>query len=264
MIVALARGYQALRNPDYTHAASRAADFILKTLRQDSGRLGRRYRNGSVGHSGCLDDYAFFIWALVELYQATFETRFLKEAIEIGRLMLDLFWDEEGGGGFFYTARDSEKLILRDKDIYDGATPSGNSIALLDMLLLSRMTGDTAWEEKAERMLGAFSGLVGDYPSGYTQFLNGLDFALGPAREIVIAGEREHEKTRAMIEALHREFSPNRVLMLREPGEEGSRLAALCDYVEALHPIDHQPAVYICENFACKSPVTDPAELAQE
>ena len=262
MIVALAKGYQVLRNPEYIRAASRAADFILETLREDSTKLFRRYRHGSVAHPGCLDDYAFLSWGLIELYESTFDIRYLEEAIAITRRMLDLFGDEDGGG-LFFTARDSEKLIVRDKDIYDTAIPSSNSVALLNLLRLARMTGSTKWEEKADGLIRAFSKPVGDYPSGYTQFLNAVDFALGPAREIIIAGDSGHEKTTRMVEALHKQFSPNRILMLRETGERGDTLAALCDYVKALHPIDHQPAVYICENFACKKPITDVVELVQ-
>jgi uncharacterized protein YyaL (SSP411 family) len=261
MMVALAKGYQALRDPAYLSAASRAADFVLEKLREDSGRLRRRYRLGSVAHPGCLDDYAFLAWGLIELYESSFEVRYLREAIEITRLMLDLFEDREEGG-FFYTARDSEKLIIRDKEIYDGAIPSSNSVALLNLLRLARMTGNTEWEEKADRLLKGFSELVGDYSSAYTQFLNGVDFALGPAREIIIAGDPDQEITVRMVELLHKKFSPNRILMLRETGEGGNALTALCDYVKPLHPINHQPVVYICENFACKTPVTDPAELA--
>lgn len=260
MIAALAKGYQALGDSVYLDAASRSARFLLTELRRDSGTLFRRYRHGAVAHDGYLDDYAFLAWGLLELYESTFAVHWLEEAVGITRRMLDLFEDEEGGG-FFYTSRESEGHIVRPKEIYDGAIPSSNSVALLILLRLGRMTGSTEWEEKADRLMKAFAATVKDYPSGYAQFLNGLDFALGPSREVVIAGARDDSRTKAMVKTLHRQFFPNRVLLLRGPGAEGEALAALCPHVHPLLPIDDQPAVYLCENYACRKPITDLAEL---
>jgi uncharacterized protein len=260
MIAALAKGYQALGDENSIHAARRAADFILGRLRSDTGRLYRRYRHGEVAFPGFLDDYAFLVWGLIEVYESTLDVRYLEEAVKLNRDMLELFWDEEAGG-LFYSAEDNEQLIVRDKEIYDGATPSGNSVAALNLLRLGRMTGDTTLEEKAEQLLRSFSGLVADYPMAYTQFLNALDFALGPAQEVVIAGDRDHVTTQAMVDILHRTFCPNRVLMLKPGGMAGTRLSALCGFAGALEPIDGQPAAYICENFACKRPITDIEEL---
>ena len=260
MIAALAKGYQALGDGNCIDAACRAADFVLSRLRSDTGRLYRRYRHGEVAFPGFLDDYAFLVWGLIELYESTFDVRYLEEAVKLNQDMLELFWDQQAGG-LFYSAEDNEQLIVRDKEIYDGATPSGNSVAALNLLRLGRMTGDTTLEEKAEQLLRSFSGLVGDYPMAYTQFLNALDFALGPAQEVVIAGDRGHAATQAMIDILHRRFVPNRVLMLKPGGMEGARLSALCGFTGALEPIGGQPAAYVCENYACKRPITDIEEL---
>jgi hypothetical protein len=213
-----------------------------------------------VAFPGFLDDYAFLVWGLIELYESTFDVRYLEEAVKLNWDMLELFWDQQAGG-LFYSAEDNEQLIVRDKEIYDGATPSGNSVAALNLLRLGRMTGDTTLEEKAEQLLRSFSGLVGDYPMAYTQFLNALDFALGPAQEVVIAGDREHAATQAMIDILHRRFVPNRVLMLKPGGMEGARLSALCRFTELLEPLGGGPAAYVCENYACKRPITDIEEL---
>jgi uncharacterized protein YyaL (SSP411 family) len=256
MIAALAKGYQALGESEYLRAASAASDFLLNALRTDSGRLYRRYRQGDVANRGYSDDYAFLVWGLIELYESTFDVRYLEEAVKLNEQMLDLFWDETDGG-FFHTARDSESLIIRDKEIYDGAIPSSNAVAALNLLRLARMTGRTQWEEKADRLLAVFSSLVGDFPSAYTQFLNAVDFALGPSREVVVAGSRDHMNTRAMVEFLHRSFSPNQVLMLAPGGEEGDRLKALCDHVKGLPAMDHEPVAYVCENYSCKEPVKD-------
>ena len=260
MIAALAKGYQALHDPRYLEAAARAADFILSSLRQDSGKLLRRYRHGEVAHPGCADDYAFLVWGLVELYESAFDVRYFAAALQIQQLMLDLFWDDEEGG-FYYTAHDGEKLIVRDKEIYDGAVPSSNSIAALNLLRLARMTGNTAWEEKAERLFKAFFHLVSDFPSAYTQFLNAVDFALGPGQEIVIAGDLDQETARKMVEIVHAAFLPNRVLMFRGSGEDAEKLAALAPFTANLRPGGSQPTVYICEDRACRSPITNLDEL---
>jgi uncharacterized protein len=260
MIAALAKGYQALRDPLYLQAAARAADFILGSLRRNSGKLFRRYRQGEVAHPACADDYAFLIWGLIEVYEAGFNVRYLEEAIRLQQMMLDRFWDEQDGG-FYFTAHDGEKLIVRDKEIYDGAVPSSNSVAVLNLLRLARMTGNTAWEEKAERVFQAFFHLISDYPSAYTQFLHAVDFALGPSREIVITGDLEKESTQKMIEAVHAAFLPNRVLMHLGRAEDVGRLAALAPFAAALAPNDGEPIVYICENFACRSPISDLVEL---
>jgi uncharacterized protein len=260
MIAALAKGYQALHTPQYLHAAARAADFILGSLRQDSGKLLRRYRHGEAAHQAYADDYAFLIWGLIELYESAFDLRYLQEALRLQQLMLELFWDEQEGG-FYYTAHDSEILILRDKEIYDGAIPSSNSVAVLNLLRLGRMTGNTSWEEKADRLLKVFFSLVSDFPSAYTQFLHAVDFALGPGKEIVIAGDLSEEPMQKMIETLHTAFLPNRVMIYRGKGEEVARLAALAPFTEGLPTGDGRPTVYICEDYTCRTPITDFDEL---
>ncbi len=263
MIAALAKGAQAFRDPRLSQAAARAADFVLTALRRDSGRLFRRYRQGEAAYPGYADDYAFVVWGLLELYEATFAIRYLEDAARIQETMLDLFWDEQDGG-FFYTAHDSEKLLVRDKELYDGAIPSSNSVAALNLLRLGRMTGNTAWEERADRLFQTFFHLVSDYPSAYTHFLHAVDFALGPCREIIIAGDLRQETTQQMVEAVHTAFLPNRVLLQWAPGEETGRLAALAPFVRDLQTAaTGQTAVYLCENFACRNPMSSIDELKE-
>ncbi len=260
MIAALAKGYQVLGDRAYADAARKAADFILETLRDPSGRLLRRYRHGHLAHRAYLDDYAFLVWGLVELYESIFDVGYLEEALRLNREMLELFWDEEHGGCFF-AARDGEALIVRDKDLYDGAVPSGNSIVVLNLLRLSRITGDVSLEQKAEQILHVFSGMVADYPMAYTQFLQALDFAIGPTTDIVIAGDLADHGSQEMLTAVHRSFLPNRSLLFKPIGPEGDRLAALCAHTRQLQPVDHKPTAFICENFACQSPITDVERL---
>ena len=260
MIAALAKGFQVLGDARYLEAARKAAEFVLTVLRDSSGRLRRRFRDGEVAHSGCMDDYAFMIWALLDLYESTFEVRYLENALELNRLAIDLFWDEQEGG-FFYTARDSEDLIVRDKEIYDGAVPSSNSVAGLNLLRLARMTGEPRLETMADRLLQRFAAAAADYPSAYTQFLNAVDFALGPSQEVVIVGDLEQTETRGMVDAFHRHYSPNRVLMLKQNGSDSQRLTQLASYLEGFKGVGDRPTAYICENFACEAPVTDRGEL---
>jgi uncharacterized protein YyaL (SSP411 family) len=260
MIAALAKGFQVLGDSAYVDAARKAADFILSRLRSESGRLMRRYRDGDVAIPGYADDYAFLIWGLLELYEATFDIKYLEEAGRLNDQMIDIFWDEESDA-FFYTGRDSETLIVRDKDIYDGATPSSNSVAALNLLRLGRMTGNPGLEEKADRLMRVFGSMVDDYPSAYTQFLHAVDFAVGPSQEIIVAAGSDQEETRNMVEAIRKTFAPNRVLMLRREGEEGGKLIALAPFMADLHSIDGKPTAYVCENYTCRKPVTSVEEL---
>ena len=190
MIAALAKGTQALGDPVYARAAGKAARFILETMRTPEGGLYRRYREGQVAYPGFLDDYAFFIWGLIELYETLFDIRFLEEAVALNDRLIDLFWDQEKGGCYF-TAGEGEKLIFREKDLYDGATPSGNSVTALNFLRLGRIAGNTDLEQKADQLFKNFSASVAPYPMGYTQLLNALDFGFRASQEIVVAGNPE-------------------------------------------------------------------------
>jgi len=256
MIAALAKASQALREPEYAAAARRAAEFVLTRMKTQEGRLLRRFREGEVAYAGYLDDYAFLVWGLIELYETTFEVRYLEEAVAMNRVMLDLFWDE-AGGGLYFTGSGNERLISRGKEAHDGALPSGNSVAALNLLRLGRMTGDTELEKRAEGIFRAFGGQVAALPMAHTHFLMAVDFMLGPSQEIVISGDLAVAATQSMVDLVHRVFLPNRVLMLKEEGKEGERLATLASYVEPLGPVDGRPTAYVCENFACSKPVTD-------
>jgi len=256
MIAAFAKGYQVFGDQVYADAARRAAGFVLKNLRTPEGRLLRRYREGEAAYPGYLDDYAFLVWCLIELYEATFEVSYLEEAAGLNEAMIDIFWDRQGGE-LYFTGKGNEPLITRSKEIYDGALPSGNSVAALNFLRLGRMTGNIALERRAEQLLRAFSRQVADQPMGHTQLLVALDFMIGPSQEIVIAGDPSLEITRAMIETVQRSFSPNKVLLLRAQGQRGKRLVSLSPFVGPMGSIDNKPTVYVCEDYACKTPITD-------
>lgn len=256
MIAAMARGAAVFGEDVYREAAVGAVEFIFKKMRRPDGRLLARYRDGESAYPAYLDDYAFLTWGLLELYQATFNTSHLERALELTGQIIDLFWDEENGG-FFFNGKDAEQLISRPKEIYDGALPSGNSVTLLNLLRLARLTGDESLAEKAEKQVKAFSGSVGQYPWGYTHFLMGVDFMLGPTREIVIAGKENDPGAAAMLRAVGQAFMPDAVAAFHPEGEAGRQIEKLVPFRKEQRPVDGKAAAYICENYACQAPVTD-------
>ncbi|MFZ2957175.1 MAG: thioredoxin domain-containing protein [Candidatus Ozemobacteraceae bacterium] len=260
MIAALARGARVLNSSDNLQQARRAADFILKKLVRSDGRLLHRYYDGEAGIQALLDDYAFFIWGLIELYESSFEPGYLADALVLTRQCLDHFWDAEQGG-FFLSADDAEKLLVRSKEIYDGATPSGNSVMTLNLLRLSRLTGDPSLEERAAILLRAFSRKVGSVPMAHTHMLMALSFALGPVAEIVITGTPEAPDTNAMVSSIREEFLPDSVILFRptESDKPDSQITQLAPFCRGLHSIEGKATAYICRDFTCSTPITDPA-----
>ena len=257
MIAAFAKGAQALKEPKYAVVAKKAADFILSHLRTKEGRLLKRYRQGTAGLPSHLEDYAFLIWGLIDLYEATFEDHYLKEAITLHDQMLERFWDDKNGG-LFMTADDGEKLLMRNKTVYDGAIPSGNSVAALNSIRLARITANTDYETKCQEIMRAFSGTVNNHTPGHSQLLIALDFAVGPAYEIVICGKEDGKATNEVLAAIHRNFIPNKVMLLKDDTRENPEILKIAPYTKAMKGKDADSAtVYVCQNFACKLPTTD-------
>ncbi len=260
MIAALAKAAQALDEPEYLLAADRAFDFIADNLMREKGRLMRRHRDGETAFPGFLDDYAFLVWGLIELYEAGFNVRHLEEALKINQAMLDLFWDEPAGG-LFFSGKENELLITRQKELYDGALPSGNSAAALNLLRLARMTGSTVLEEKADKLIRFMAPQAAPYPMAHSHFLTALDFVVGPGQEMVIAGEPGDEAVAAMAGAVRRRFLPNKVLLLKSGGASGRLLEKLAPYTAELGASGERAAFYLCRGFACQRPMTETAEV---
>ena len=260
MIAALAKGAQALGRREYAEAAAKAADFILAELKTPEGVLLRRHRHGEAEIPGFLEDYAFFIWGLIELYEAAYDIRYLEEAVGLAESMLGLFRSDDGGA-FYFSGRENEALIARTREAYDGAIPSGNSVAALDLLRLGRLTGRSEFEEAAVEVFKAFSGEITNYPMAHTHMLMALDFLVGPSLEIVIVEGGDREQALELAAPAQRRFNPNKVVLFKPAGDEGRRLSALAPYVEHMKPMDGRAAVYICQNFACQAPTADPADL---
>jgi uncharacterized protein YyaL (SSP411 family) len=261
MIAALAKAAKALDKPQYAEAAERAANFLLEKLRRDDGRLLARYRDGDAAFPAYLDDYAFLVWGFIELYEATFRTGYLRHAAELNRDMLGLFWDAKQGG-LFFTGRDAEELFSRPKEIYDGALPSGNSAAAMNLLKLSKLLYDAELAQKAEEQLKAFAGAVDAYPAGHALFLAALDYAYGEAEEIVIAGDPVNADTQEMLRTIRSQYLPNAIVLLHPPGAEGEAVRTLVPMVADKLMLGGRATAYVCRDFACQSPTNDVEELA--
>jgi uncharacterized protein YyaL (SSP411 family) len=260
MIAALAKGSRAFGDLKYAEAAKKAVDFIFDQMRKPNGRLLHRYRDGQAGIMANVDDYAFLVWGLIELYEATFDAHYLETALKLNEEMLKHFWDDKSGG-LFFTPDDGEALIVRKKEIYDGAVPSGNAVAMLNLLRLSRFTANTHLEERAMEIGRAFSKAVKQFPSGYTQFLVAADFGIGPSYEVVIVGKSGAGDTKEMLKALRSRFIPNKVTLFRPTETESPHIDKLAEYIKYQVSLDGKATAYVCMNFACKEPTTEVSKM---
>jgi len=263
MIAAFAKAAQALGEPAYADAAAKAADFVLGKMRTGQRRLLHRYRDGQAALQATVDDYAFLIWGLIELYGATFDVERLGSAIELNEDLIEHFWDDERGG-LFFTASDGEELLVRQKEVYDGAVPSANSVAMLNLLRLGRMTANPSLDEKAAAIAKAFAGTVRQFPSAHTQFMVAVDFALGPVREIVVVGKPTAPDTLAMLNTIRGPFLPNKVVLLRPIGQGVAAIDRLARFTEGLTAIDGKATAYVCVDHACNLPTTRPDQMLKQ
>ncbi len=262
MIAGLAKGGRVLGRPELTIIAEKAATFInAKLVTKDEGLL-HVYREGSASVPAHLDDYAFFIWGLLELYETTFNTAYLKQAISLNQYMTDNFWDKKNSG-FFATAHDAETLIMRQKDSYDGAVPSGNSVALLNIIKLARITSNLKLEKNAEKLFRSFASKVEQVPSGHTMFLSAFDFISGPSYEVVIAGQMGSEDVTGMLKALRRLYLPNKVVLFHPEGDAAKEIEQICNYVKPQKSLGEKATAYICESYTCKKPVTETDQMIE-
>ena len=259
MIAAFAKGAQVLKRPIYQEAAAKAIDFIMSNLRREDGRLLARYRDGEAKYLAYVDDYAFLIWGLVEQYEATFDAKYLAWALELQEQMHELFWDKQDGGYYFY-GTDGEQLLTRPKEIYDGAIPSGNSVAAYNLIRLAKMTGRQDIEQQAEAIMQAFAGTISEYPRAYSYFLIAMQFALGGSREIVIVGKPEDIQTLNMLDTIRSSFLPDAVVVFCSE-EEGdlrtAKLEEIAPLIKDKSAVGGKATAYICQNSSCQAPVTD-------
>ena len=263
MIAALAMASRTFDEPAYAQAAGRAASFILGEMKEgEGGRLLHRYREGQADIRAFSADYAFLIWGLLELYEATFDAGQLRLALELNSDFIDHYLDAESGG-FFQTADDGEDLLVRRKSAQDGALPSANSVAALNLARLGRMTGDSGLDEKAREVFRAASVMAGKFPEAHTQLLVGLDFSIGPSYEIVIAGKPGAEDTMKMFEMLRKHYIPNKVVLFR-PDEESPDITKIAAFTKNQKSLEGKATAYVCMDFHCRLPTTDPCVMLRQ
>ncbi len=260
MLRTMADAARMLGRDDYRQAAERDAAFLLDALVSD-GRLLRAWRGGQARAAAYLEDYAALVGALLSLYEATGHVRWFVEARRLADAMLDRFWDEELEG-FFDTARDHETLIGRPRELTDGATPSGTSLAAEALLRLAAFTGEDRYRERAARVLLALARAAVEQPSGFGHLLSALDDLIGPFREIAVIGPPEEADTRALLDVVNRRYLPRSVLASAAPTDDEAlrTVPLLTDRLL----IDKLPTAYVCEHFTCRLPVADPAGLAAQ
>jgi uncharacterized protein len=262
MISAYARAAQVLDNPRYLEIATRTAKFLRTNLYEEKSKLlYRNYRGGRSDIEGFADDYAFVIQGLLDLYEASFDVEWLKFAVELQETQDRFFFDGKNDG-YFSTSGKDESVFLRMKDDNDGAEPAASSVAALNLLRLSQFRDDKAMAERARKTIGAFATTLSHFPSAMPQMLVALDYSLSKPRQIVIAGKKDAPETKALIKEVHRHFLPKTILVLADGGEDQKYLGEKNEAIRAMSPIDGKPAAYVCENFTCKAPVTEPKALS--
>jgi uncharacterized protein YyaL (SSP411 family) len=253
MISAFAQAGAAFNDARYREAAVRAAEFVLKHMRSTEGRL---FRSFGVGHAAklnaYLEDYAFLADAFVSLYEATFEPRWLREAASLAEFMVKNFSDPSGPG-FFFVSADHEKLIARTKDLHDGSTPSGNSVAVTVLLRLAKLLDRRDYAVKAEETLKGYHSTMAEHPAASGQMLIALDFHLGPTVEVAVVGNKGSVDTGRALGSIQRAFRPNKVLAFHEAGAgtESEFVPLLKEKVA----VNNKVTAYVCQNYACRAPL---------
>jgi hypothetical protein len=261
MISAYARAYQVLGEEKDLSSARAAADFIRRRLYDEkSGVLLRRYRKGDAAIEGYLDDYAFMIQALLDLYEACFDVDYLTWAVALQKKQDSLFWDNLAAG-YFSTAGKDESILLRTKEEYDGAEPSPNSIAALNLLRLAQMTDNVEYGQRADKTLAAFSQTLMQTPHAMPQMLVALDFRLRKPMLVIIAGKPDGSDTRAMIRTAHERFIPNMILLLADGNADQRSPGMFNEFIKNVTMIDGKATAYVCENHVCRLPTGDLATL---
>jgi hypothetical protein len=255
MITAFSKAARTLDSPKYEAAAEKAYKFIQNNLTKPTGHLLHRYRNSDAAIDAYLDDYAFMIWGMLELYQTTFNTNYLQQAIDYTKILKEEFWDQTHYG-YFFTGESTESPLARKKEFYDGAIPSGNSVMMLNLLKLAHITGDMTYADDAEKVGQAFSEAAQQSPGSYTMLLSAVEFATGNTQEIVITGDWKDQLTQQFLKTIQSLFLPNAIINYRPPQNAASTID-LIPYTKDLTPLNNLPTVYICRNFTCELPITD-------
>ena len=258
MIAALAKGGRVLDNAHYLSAAEKAVSFLWQNLRREDGRLLARYRKGEAAFLAYLDDYAFLIWALLELYESTYQPAYLQKALVLNEEMLELFWNQEQKC-LYLTGKDSEKILARLREVYDGAMPAGNSVAILNLLKLAALTGDYQFADKAERLFYFCGQAVEANPLGYTYFLQAYLYAQSPTSTVVIVEGKENQESSAMVSLLQKKFLPHTVSLYLSA--ETKEIITLIPFLADYQALEGKTTAYFCQNKKCQAPIQEVAEF---
>lgn len=259
MLAALSYAGRVFDNKDYIDVAEETAKFLLHKLVREDGRLLARFRNGEAANTALLEDYAYFVWGLLETYEATFDSVYLEKAALFNEEMLRLFYDIVHGGFYIY-GEDSEQLIMRPKDFYDGALPSGNSSALMNLTRLMKILGRQEYSVFIDKTFDFAAGIVTENPAAYSFLVEAYLLNITPGKEIVISGNRFYPKVKSMIKAVNAEFMPFSTVILNDNDDI---LTGLIPFIKEQKEIAGEAAAYICQNFACSRPTVDLTEFAQ-
>jgi uncharacterized protein YyaL (SSP411 family) len=262
MLRAFVVASQAFGRPDYLELARQNADFLLRSLRREDGRVLRTWKDGRANTIlGYLEDYAHLVDGLLALYSATGESRWLRESMSLTDAALLLFWDDEAQI-FYDTANDAENLVVRPRDISDNATPSGNSTFVSVLLRLANLTGRDLYRERAELVLTSLAGSLAQFPMGFGRMLTALDDMLHASQEVVIVGDPDQADTQALWAVFNQRYRPYALAVPLGPNEQSAQ--ALTPLLEGRSMLDGKATAYVCQNFACQLPVTSPEDLKRQ
>jgi len=262
-ISALARAAQVFDAPEYEKAAVAAATFVRSNLYDSKqGSLKRRYVGGEAGIDGFLDDYAYLIQGLLDLYETSFDVKWLSWAVELQKTQDELFWDNQHAA-YFASAGNDSTVLFRVRDDYDAAEPSANSVSGMNLVRLWQMTDRAEWKQKADKTFAAFSTLAQSSPEILPQLMAALDFSLSKPKQIIIAGRPNAPDTRALLRLVHERYIPNKFLILADGGAGQRQISTWLRFVGSIRQKDGKATAYICENYVCKLPTNDPQVVAR-
>ncbi len=263
VIGALARGSRILRDPQLLAEAERTATFLNENLYDKTNNvLLRRYRRQVTGLAGQLSDYAYLVDGLLDLYQASHDPRWLSWSVELTRRQIEFFWDEKGG--FFYDSPTDPSVSIRMRGSYDGAEPAGNSVAALNLLRLGQLQNEPQWSQMARRLIESFSEVINHYPPALPLMLTAWHHIDSKLSQVVIAGKRGAKDTEVMLDIVESTFTGLRLVLLADGAENQKYLTQKLPFLETAVPLKGKATAYICSDFTCKMPITDPADLKQQ
>jgi len=263
MIASLAKAAHTFNEPQYLRIAEHAIDYILTHRLTRNNELIHSHRNKTNNIIGYATDYAFLNWAMIELYQTTFNPKYLQKALHLNSYLLNHFWDKTHGG-FFITSDTAESMLIRQKEIYDGSIPSANGIILQNLNRLAQITANPSLKETADQLSNTFSTQINTHPTAFTQFITAVQHQMSSTREIVIVGEPKNKDTKEILSFLQSHYLPHTSIILKNPKEKNSLLEELIPWTKTYDQIDQKTTVYICKNKTCQQPTTDLEEIKKE